>query len=456
MTQKPTEPLNRRDVLLGGAPLMIGAGFYNAAPGAPNVQKVAGVLDLDGAGLEPGSAKDQSKVLQRLMNEAAEKGLMLHIPKGRYMSGPLTVPPQLQMAGSGAETILTFLGGAALLRGAKGGGVRLSNLTLDSGKAAFAGKEDAGLVVFENMVGLVIDHCRIVNSAANGLHLKACSGHVTCNEISQCQRAGLFAVDSAGLSISDNHVHDCANNGVLVWRSKKERDGTLVTNNRIERIGAKEGGSGQNGNGVNVFRAGGVIVSHNVISACAYSAVRNNSGDGVQILNNSCSDLGEVALYAEFAFEGAIISNNIVEGAHAGISVTNFNEGGRLATVTGNLIRAIKKREGRPGIGIGVEADTLVTGNVIEEVDGVGLSLGWQAYMRNATANNNLIRNADIGIGVTTYNEAGFAMIATNMINGVKNGAIRAMDKDKPFGPDLARTSAEAFRNLAIYGNVSI
>ena len=55
--------------------------------------------------------------------------------------------------------------------------------------------------------------------------------------------------------------------------------------------------------------------------------------------------LGEVALYAEFGFEGALIASNIVEAAATGISVTNFNEGGRLAVVQGNLIRNLFRRE---------------------------------------------------------------------------------------------------------------
>ena len=41
------------------------------------------------------------------------------------------------------------------------------------------------------------------------------------------------------------------------------------------------------------------------------------------------------------------------------------------------------------------------------------------------------------------------------MITGAKDGAIRAMDGPKPIGPDLARASAEAYRNLSVYSNVA-
>jgi putative cofactor-binding repeat protein len=64
--------------------------------------------------------------------------------------------------------------------------------------------------------------------------------------------------------------------------------------------------------------------------------------DGRQFLPR----LGEVGLYAEFAFEGAVIANNLVDEGATGISVTNFNEGGRLAVVQGNLIRNLFFRKG--------------------------------------------------------------------------------------------------------------
>ena len=51
-------------------------------------------------------------------------------------------------------------------------------------------------------------------------------------------------------------------------------------------------------------------------------AVRGNSSSDIQIIANSCTRLGEVALYAEFAFQGALIANNLVDIAATGISIT--------------------------------------------------------------------------------------------------------------------------------------
>ena len=147
-----------------------------------------------------------------------------------------------------------------------------------------------------------------------------------------------------------------------------------MIDNRIEDTAAQNGGSGQNGNAINVFRAHNVTVRGNRIRNAAFSAVRGNAASNIQITNNTCTGLGEVAIYAEFGFEGAVIANNTIDGAAIGIAVTNFNEGGRLAVVQGNLIRNLvpKRPAGTDpndgaGIGIGVEADTAVTGNVDRE-----------------------------------------------------------------------------------------
>jgi uncharacterized secreted repeat protein (TIGR03808 family) len=178
-----------------------------------------------------------------------------------------------------------------------------------------------------------------------------------------------------------------------VWRSKAGDDGALVVDNRIEETGARAGGSGQNGNAINVFRAGNVIVRGNRIAGAAFSAVRGNAASNLQIVGNTCTGLGEVALYAEFGFEGAIIANNTIDGAALGVAVTNFNEGGRLAVVQGNLVRNLLPRRAAgadpgdiAGVGIGVEADTAVTGNVIENAPTAGIYLGWGRYQRDVSA----------------------------------------------------------------------
>jgi uncharacterized secreted repeat protein (TIGR03808 family) len=154
--------------------------------------------------------------------------------------------------------------------------------------------------------------------------------------------------------------------------------------------------------------------------------VRGNAAANIHMEGNAISDVREVALYAEFGFEGALIANNTVDGAAIGVSVTNFNQGGRLASVHGNIIRNLlpKRPAGTDpadsaGIGIAVEADTAVTGNVIESAPTAGMILGWGHHLRDVAATGNVIRQADIGIGVSVATGAGNALIANNVIADV-------------------------------------
>jgi uncharacterized secreted repeat protein (TIGR03808 family) len=201
-------------------------------------------------------------------------------------------------------------------------------------------------------------------------------------------------------------------------------------------------------------------VRGNRISKAAFSAVRGNAASNLQIVGNTCTAIGEVALYAEFGFEGAMIANNIVDGAALGVSVTNFNEGGRLAVVQGNLIRNLVKR--RPagtdpndsaGIGIGVEADTTVSGNVIENAPYIGIAAGWGQYLRDVTVNANVVRGAGYGIAVSVAPGAGAAVIADNMISDARLAAIVGMEWKKPVTGDLSIGGAEHYAQLSVVGN---
>ena len=110
-----------------------------------------------------------------------------------------------------------------------------------------------------------------------------------------------------------------------------------------------------------------------------------------------------MAIYSEFGFQGAVVADNVIDGAETGISVTNFNEGGRLATVRGNIVRNLRTQRGRAraGNGISVEADTVVSGNVIEGAPLAGISRRLGQYLRNVAITGNVVRDAGYGVAVS-------------------------------------------------------
>ena len=205
-----------------------------------------------------------------------------------------------------------------------------------------------------------------------------------------------------------------------------------------------------------------MIVHGNRIRNCDYSAVRGNSASNIQITGNSVSDVREVALYSEFSFQGAVIANNTVDGAALGVSVCNFNEGGRLAVVQGNVIRNLLPK--RPigtapdddgGIGIYIEADTVVSGNVIENAPAFGIMAGWGKYLRDVVISDNVIRNAPFGIGVSVTAGAGTALVNNNMISQTPRGAVVGLDHARPVTLDLLADEAPRFSQLVLGTNAS-
>src|ERR1700691_5586827 len=359
-------------------------------------------------GLRPGSSDDQTKIMQRAIDEAARAQAPLAISPGVYRTGQLRLPNGSKLVGVRGATRLVFTGGPSMVTSEGSSSLTLEGLVLDGGGIALPARR--GLVHCLGSRDIRVRDCEIVASGGNG-----------------------------------------------IWLENVADDGTLVADNRIEDIKAGPGGSGQYGNAINAFRAGNVILRGNRIKNCDYSAVGGNSGSNIQITGNRVSDVREVALYSEFAFEGAVIANNTVDGAALGVSVCNFNEGGRLAVVQGNIIRNLlaKRPAGTApdddgGIGIYVEADTSVSGNVIENAPSFGIVAGWGKYLRDVAITGNVIRKAFVGIGISVTPGAGTALVNNNMISETPRGAVVGLDHARPITPDLAAEGAPRFTQVAV------
>jgi uncharacterized secreted repeat protein (TIGR03808 family) len=447
--------LSRRLLLTTAPGLAAGVMLAPAAAAKRNRKPVS--ASLVEPLLQPNSEKDQTEAIAKALSAATANGEGLLLPAGRYVVSGLRIEGAAQITGVPGRTILAASSEQPVIVIDNAADVALSGLTFEGPGAASAPDGRNGLLNAGRATDLLIENCTFTSGPASGLSLLECSGRIVGNRIRGMAQTGVFCLDSRGLEISGNDILDIGNNGVQVWTSDQRDDGTIVTANRIAKIAAKAGGSGQNGNGINVFRAGNVIVAQNRISECAFSAVRNNSGRNCQVLNNSCSGLGEVAIFIEFAFEGAIVTGNLIEDAGMGISITNFNEGGRLAVCANNIVRKMAGPRSNPNtrpVGIAAEADTVVTGNVVEDALAVGISLGWGAYCRNLTATNNLVRRCGIGMTASLTKEAGSVLIAGNMISEAASAAILGMDHNQVMTEDLAKPGAQSYGALTVRDNL--
>ena len=452
--------LNRRQLLTSGLFATVATAatpaFAQDRLAGLSIDGLRGSIDATTLGAVPNFAGDQTEVLQNALYAAAGVGNPVFLPPGRYVVNQLILPPGGHLVGVPGATQLVAMGGQSAVTVLGARNVSLTAITVEGLGQPMP--DGAGLVELTDAPDAVIRDCLFSEAGENGLVLRKVSGRIENNTIKGCRRAGSFSDDAKGLRITGNTVQDCANNGILVWRSTQGEDGTIVTENRIERIASRDGGEGQNGNGVNVFRAGAVTVANNRITDCAFTAVRANAASTVHIMGNNCARLGEVALYAEFSFEGALIANNIIDDAATGISITNFNDGGRLAVCSGNLIRNLKTRDhyDRRGVGIFAEADTVVNGNIVENAPVMGIGLGWGRYLRDVNATANVVRDAAIGIGVSVAEGAGAALIADNLISSARQGAVLGMDFDRVVTGDLARQADARFPQLTVSRNTVV
>jgi uncharacterized secreted repeat protein (TIGR03808 family) len=411
-------------------------------------------------GVRPGSPDDQTRTLQRAIDEAARAQVPLALPPGVYRTSMLRLQNGSQLFGVRGVTRFVFTGGASMLSSEGADGIGLAGIILDGAEVPLPARR--GLVHCLGGRDIRITDCEIAGSGGSGIWLDNVAGEVSGNVITKTALTAIVSFDAQGLLVMRNTIKGTSDNGIEILRNSIGDDGTLVADNRIDDIKAGPGGSGQHGNAINAFRAGNVIVRGNRIRNCDYSAVRGNSASNIQITGNSVSDVREVAIYSEFSFQGAVIANNTVDGAATGVSVCNFNEGGRLAVVQGNIIRNLLPK--RPigtapdddgGVGIYVEADTAVSGNVIENAPSFGIMAGWGRYLRDVAITDNVIRNAFVGIGVSVMPGAGTALVNNNVISQTPRGAVVGLDHARPVTSDLSADGAPRFSQVVMGTNAT-
>jgi uncharacterized secreted repeat protein (TIGR03808 family) len=456
---KPHSPISRRRFVglaaaAGAVPLTAGAA------------RAAGVLDaeLRGSinaaelGVRPGAVDDQSVAFQNAVNAAAAADRTLFLEPGNYFISNILLPRRARIAGVAGETRLVYSGAGHLLIGDRAELVQLTDLVLDGANRPLADYVP-GILHLIDVPYTHIAGSRFMGSGGSAVVADRCGGRIDGNDVAGAMNAGIAATESSGLAITNNTVAGCGNNGILITRWTAGDDGTLVIGNRIEQIRADADGTGQHGNAIKVFRAHGVTVAQNRIADCAFSAIRADAADNVQIAGNNCARLGETAIACGMDFEGAVIADNIVDDAASGVSVSNSSEGGRIAAVSGNVIRNLTGvgpgGTAEPGFGIGlrIEADTAATGNVVAGAPLAGMWVGWGPSLRDVAITGNVIRETPIGIAVSVIEGVGATMIANNLISETPNGAVVGMRWSDQATGDLTLAGAPRFGWITIAAN---
>lgn len=453
---------SRRHVMIGLGGLLATAGLPGRRPVAQAqtlaMAELRGGFDAAEAGILPGTEDDQSRRLQDLIDRAAAVGQPVFLPAGTYEVANLELRDGTRLTGVPGLTRLVYRGDGHLIAAQDIRRVSLSGITFDGANRWLADYTE-GLLSFRSVDEVVIDGCEVVGSRKCGIYVARSGGRIEGSRLSGAAEAGIWAIEGRAFTIRGNEVFDCGNGGILVHRWTKGEDGTVISGNRVARISATNGGTGQYGNGINIFRADNVVVSGNHVSDCTFSAIRANSASNITISGNQAFRSGETAIYAEFEFEGALITGNIIDGAAIGISVANFDHGGRLSTVSDNVVRGIvNKGPYEPtvsgfGFGISVEADTLVTGNLVEGAETAALAIGWGPYLRNVIVSDNILRGSPEGMRVSVVEGSGQTLISGNVVDGAQQGAVVGYRWNDRVG-DALSDGDTTHPHLTLRGNV--
>ncbi|MHB8884749.1 MAG: TIGR03808 family TAT-translocated repetitive protein [Methylovirgula sp.] len=400
---------------------------------------------LQAASSSPGTGWSSIANVQAAFDQARSAGLPLFVLPGTYTTTEIVIDTSLGgqplwvYATPGTVTLeLTSGDNLLYINGIYG--CKIENINFNGNNVNFSNLSDSSALISLNAANLTqIMNCQIYNSVSCGIYGSSSSNTIRDCAIYNCSY-GIWTLDSFS-QITSNQVNNCANNGIMVWTSSVAGNNSNISNNLITSINSGSG-TGQNGNGIGVFRAIAVNVIGNSISGCQYSAIRVNGGGDVIVVGNNCYGSRETAIFLEapiggIDLNGGVVCANMVDTAGNGISVANSGQGGqgtaRSVAVTGNRVTGIVHQTiNDPGyiptvsiaFGISVETTCVVSGNLIDNAAGVGINVGHNSASGDVNTNGNLILSSPLGVGYSAQSGAGNIVISSNEIQGATTAAI--------------------------------
>src|SRR6202795_2782612 len=177
------------------------AGALAMSPDAARAAPLTSTLGRDATqyGIHPGSPDDQTKALQRAIDDAARALVPLALPPGVYRTGMLRLQSGTQLVGVRGATKLIFSGGASMLQGEGANSIGLTGITFDGGGIALP--ERRGLVHCLGARDVRIADCEISGSGGNGIWLEQVSGDISGNIFRKIATTAVVSFDALGLIV---------------------------------------------------------------------------------------------------------------------------------------------------------------------------------------------------------------------------------------------------------------
>jgi uncharacterized secreted repeat protein (TIGR03808 family) len=172
-------------------------------------------------GLRPGSPEDQTRILQRAIDEAARAQVPLALPPGVYRTGMLRLQNGSQLVGVRGATRLVFSGGASMLTSEGTNNLTLDGLVLDGGGIPLPARR--GLIHCLSGRGIRITDCEITASGGNGIWFENVAGDISGNVIGKTAVTAITSFDAQGLMVTRNTILGTNDNGIEILRTAASR-----------------------------------------------------------------------------------------------------------------------------------------------------------------------------------------------------------------------------------------
>lgn len=415
--------MNRRAFLFGtvlslAAPVVARSGTLGV-----NLGPLRG--SIDEAIVSSIAADDRSAALQAAINRATRAGRPLYLGPGRYEVSNINLPDGCRIVGVPGRTVVVYAGGGRLFHCDGGRTLAIDGLSIDGCNRALADDDD-GLLSLAFVEDVRLDRIEVIGSSGHGIALARSSGRVNDCRVSGARGCGIVSTEGDSLTIADSTVAD-SRGGIHLRRWTPGDDGSTLSGNRLTGIGG--------------------------------AAIRLSGAGNVRISGNDIRTIAGPAIIADALSPATAVSDNAIDGASLGIALCGGSDA-RLSLVDGNRVRNIVGSgnavltEGRAdGVGIHLETHGTLTGNAVETVSRLGLSLGWGATLGNVVASGNVIRAAAAGIGVSVMAPDAATVVTGNLLVGVPDGAVRGMRYADYATDDLTRVGAATIPGLVVGDN---
>ena len=261
MTSSKTMDVNRRALLTGAggtAALLAIAGASDASAeagehtgiqiaeatssaGIAETLKSLGAVNVRLFGATGNGRRDDTGAFRRAFRALDRTGGTIFVPPGTYRVGELEAPTGTSWIGVPGKSVLKHNRRDYLLAVSKASQVRFQDLIFDGNKRARL-DADALVLVRRGSKQVRFEGCTFQNSSTSCLAIENSACAVTDCLVHRARWYGIIVNSRMDVRITGNQIVDLDNKGVYVLRDQPQPVRTVIAENVISRIRAREGG----------------------------------------------------------------------------------------------------------------------------------------------------------------------------------------------------------------------